>query len=101
MDENFIVSSIIDKLPPNWKDVRNSLKHNKNDMNVEQLATHLRIKEGIHMQDGQKDTNNPNSSTINMVEDEKTKDKKRPKNFTKKKKGKKPKTGKENQVAGC
>lgn len=105
MVETFIVSFLIDKLPPNWKDVRNSLKHNKDDMNVEQLTTHLRIKEGIRMQDGQKDTNNPNSSTINMVEDEKSKvtskGKKKPGNFTKEKKGKKPKTNKENQVVGC
>ncbi|WVZ05224.1 hypothetical protein V8G54_018570 [Vigna mungo] len=73
MDETFIVSSIIDKLPPNWKDVRNSLKHNKDDMNVEQLAAHLRIEKGIRPQDGQKDSNHPNSSTVNMVEDGKAK----------------------------
>ena len=29
MDELFVVSSIIDKLPSSWKDVRNTLKHKK------------------------------------------------------------------------
>ncbi|BAT90380.1 hypothetical protein VIGAN_06161800, partial [Vigna angularis var. angularis] len=105
MDETFIVSSIIDKLPPNWKDVRNSLKHNKDDMNVEQLAAHLRIEEGIRLQDGQKDSNHPNSFTVNMVEDEKTKtipnNKKMPHNFHKGKMNKRPNFGKESQQANC
>ncbi len=55
VDETFVVSSIIDKLPPSWKDVRNSSKHKKDDMNMEQLGSHLRIEEGIRLQDGQKD----------------------------------------------
>ncbi|XP_057249676.1 uncharacterized protein LOC130590916 [Beta vulgaris subsp. vulgaris] len=95
MDETFIVSSIIDKLPPSWKDVRNTLKHRKDDINVEQLGAHLRIEEGIRVQDGQKEVN-PNSSTINMVEDGKFNDsnpKKRANNFTKGNNFKKPKNG--------
>ncbi|WVY99170.1 hypothetical protein V8G54_031321 [Vigna mungo] len=103
IDETFIVSSIIDKLPPNWKDVRNSLKHNKDYMNVKQLVAHLWIKEGIRLQDGQKDSNHPNSSIVNMVEDGKTKtipnNKKRPHNFYKGKMNKRPKFVKENQQA--
>ena len=105
MDETFVVSSIIDKLPPSWKDVRNSLKHKKDDMYVEQLGAHLRSKEGIRVQDGQKDVN-PNFSTVNMVEDDKSKESSNPKkttyNFTKGNNGKKPKFGVEvlNEVVG-
>ena len=53
VDENFVVSYLIDKVPPSSKDFRNSLKHKKDDINVEQLGAHLRIEEGIRIQDGQ------------------------------------------------
>ena len=65
-----IDETIIDKLPTSWKDVRNSLKHKKHYMNVKQLGSHLRIEEGIRVEDGQKDVN-PNSSTVNTVQDSK------------------------------
>ncbi|XP_010546470.1 PREDICTED: uncharacterized protein LOC104818550 [Tarenaya hassleriana] len=68
MDEAIKVSSIVDKLPPNWKDVKRSLKHRKEDMTLEQLGTHLRIEEDLRMQDG-KDVSLP--STVNVVEEEK------------------------------
>lgn len=35
VDETFLVSSLIDKLPPCWKDVRNALRHKKDEMNME------------------------------------------------------------------
>ena len=35
VDETFDVSSIIDKLPQTWNDVRNTFKHKKDDMNLE------------------------------------------------------------------
>ena len=73
MDETFVVSSIIDKLPPSSKDDINSLKHKTDDMNVEQLVAYVRIEEGIRVQNEQKDVN-PNSSTVNMVEDAKSKE---------------------------
>uniref|UniRef100_A0A1S3EKZ7 Uncharacterized protein LOC105853099 n=2 Tax=Cicer arietinum TaxID=3827 RepID=A0A1S3EKZ7_CICAR len=37
MDETIIVSSIIDKLPPSWKDFKKSMKHKKEDISLEQL----------------------------------------------------------------
>lgn len=49
MDETFIVSSIFDMLPTSRKDVRNSLKHKKGDINVEQLGDHLQIEEDIRV----------------------------------------------------
>lgn len=72
LNEMYVVSCIIDKLPPGWKDVRNALKHKKDDINLQQLASHLLIEEGIRKQDGQKD-GNPSSSTVNMVEGSKSK----------------------------
>ncbi|XP_057518767.1 uncharacterized protein LOC130799628 [Amaranthus tricolor] len=47
MDELFVVSSIIDKLPPSWKGVRSILKHKKEEIDLTQLATHLLIEVGI------------------------------------------------------
>ncbi|XP_010521498.1 PREDICTED: uncharacterized protein LOC104800401 [Tarenaya hassleriana] len=47
MDETIMVSSIVDKLPPSWKDVKRSLKHRKEDMTLEQLGSHLRIEENF------------------------------------------------------
>ncbi|XP_021736275.1 uncharacterized protein LOC110702840 [Chenopodium quinoa] len=47
MNELFVVSSIIDKLPPSWKNVKHDLKHKKEDMTLSGLATHLQIEEGI------------------------------------------------------
>nr|XP_004514701.1 uncharacterized protein LOC101509817 [Cicer arietinum] len=45
MDETIIVSSIIDKLPPSWKDFKKSMKHKKEDISLEQLGNHLRLEE--------------------------------------------------------
>src|SRR6516165_6527047 len=34
MDQKIIVSSIIDKLPPSWKDFKRTLKHEKEDLSL-------------------------------------------------------------------
>ncbi|CAM8910709.1 unnamed protein product [Rhodiola kirilowii] len=47
MDESILVSSIIDKLPPAWKDFRRTLKHKKEEMSFEELSTELRIEEEL------------------------------------------------------
>lgn len=65
MDETFVVSLIIDKLPPSCKDFRNTLMYIKDEINIEKLGSHIRIEEGIQIHDGQKDAN-PNP-TIYMV----------------------------------
>jgi hypothetical protein len=57
MDETIIVSSIIDKLPPSWKDFKKSLKHKKEDISLEQLANHLRLEEEYRKQDDTKNQN--------------------------------------------
>ncbi|KAL3514187.1 hypothetical protein ACH5RR_026904 [Cinchona calisaya] len=45
MDETIIVSSIIGKLPPSWKDFKRSLKHKKEDISLEQLGHKLCLEE--------------------------------------------------------
>ncbi|GKE46299.1 zinc finger, CCHC-type containing protein [Tanacetum coccineum] len=37
MDESISVSSVIDKLPLSWKDIKHTLKHGKNDLSLVQL----------------------------------------------------------------
>ncbi|XP_073225656.1 uncharacterized protein [Cicer arietinum] len=54
MDETIIVSSIIDKLPPSWKDFKKSMKHKKEDISLEQLGNHLRLEEEYRKQDDTK-----------------------------------------------
>ncbi|GJR88839.1 zinc finger, CCHC-type containing protein [Tanacetum coccineum] len=47
MDESISVSSIIDKLPPSWKNFKHTLKHGKDDLSLVQLGSHLRIEESL------------------------------------------------------
>ena len=49
MDETIVVSSIVDKLPPSWKDTKRTLKHKKGDMTLKDLANHLRIEEELRL----------------------------------------------------
>ena len=67
MDETIIVSSIIDKLPPSWKDFKRSLKHRKDDISLEQLGNNLRLEEEYRKQD---DTKEPNvRENIHVMEE--------------------------------
>nr|GEY17179.1 zinc finger, CCHC-type [Tanacetum cinerariifolium] len=54
MDEFISVSSIIDKLPPSWKNFKHTLKHGKDDLFLVQLGSHLRIEESLRAQDSDK-----------------------------------------------
>ena len=45
LSESFQVASIIEKLPPNWKDFKNYLKHKRKEMKLEDLIMRLRIEE--------------------------------------------------------
>ncbi|XP_077252456.1 uncharacterized protein LOC143891830 [Tasmannia lanceolata] len=66
LDDSFIVPSIIDKLPPTWKDFRKSLKHKKEEMSLEKLAQCLRIEEESRIRDN-KEEHEPLSSKIHLV----------------------------------
>lgn len=72
MDESISVSSVIDKLPPSWKDFKHTLKHQKEELSLVQLGSHLRIEEGLRVQESGKGKEKeiPGSS-VNMVEDDK------------------------------
>ena len=39
MDESIIISSLIDKLPSSWKDIKRTLKHKKEEISLEYLAS--------------------------------------------------------------
>ncbi|XP_058766784.1 uncharacterized protein LOC131640402 [Vicia villosa] len=54
MDETIYVSSIIDKLPPSWKDFKHNLKHGKDELSLIQLGSHLRIEESLRAHEGNK-----------------------------------------------
>ncbi|GJS87313.1 hypothetical protein Tco_0769949 [Tanacetum coccineum] len=69
MDEAISVAVIIDKLPPSWKEFKHSLKHKKEELNLVQLGSHLRIEEGLRNQEldnNPKGKNQVGSSSVNM-----------------------------------
>ncbi|GJV39665.1 zinc finger, CCHC-type containing protein [Tanacetum coccineum] len=70
MDEAILVSCIIDKLSPSWKDFKHTLKHNKEELTLVELGTHLRIKESLRVQDSDKPKGNNvvGPSVVNMME---------------------------------
>ncbi|XP_073138498.1 uncharacterized protein [Henckelia pumila] len=45
INEPFQVASIIEKLPPHWKDFKNYLKHKRKELKLEDLIVRLRIEE--------------------------------------------------------
>ena len=51
MDDSIVVSSIIEKLPPSWKEFKKSLKHKMEDLTLEELAKHLRLEEETRRQE--------------------------------------------------
>ncbi|GJZ46881.1 hypothetical protein Tco_0600713 [Tanacetum coccineum] len=75
MDEAISVSSIIDKLPPSWKDFKHMLKHNKDELSLVQLGSHFRKEETLRMEENGKGKGKDiaGSSSVNMVEDDKNK----------------------------
>ncbi|GJY34721.1 hypothetical protein Tco_0419190 [Tanacetum coccineum] len=77
MDESISVSSIIDKLPPSWKDFKHTLKHGKDDLSLVQLGSHLRIEESLRAQDSDKGKGKEVAGpSVNMAEKGKNKNNK-------------------------
>nr|KAJ0216032.1 hypothetical protein LSAT_V11C300140150 [Lactuca sativa] len=80
MDEAIAVAVIIDKLPPSWKDFKHNLKHNKEELTLTQLGSHLRIEESLRTQEldnNPKGKNQVGSSSVNMVDGEGSKNQKK------------------------
>ncbi|GJU77652.1 zinc finger, CCHC-type containing protein [Tanacetum coccineum] len=70
MDEAIQVSFIIDKLPPSWKYFKHTLKHNKEELTLVELGSHLRIEESLRAQDSDKPKgNNVVGPQLNIVND--------------------------------
>ncbi|GJX88059.1 zinc finger, CCHC-type containing protein [Tanacetum coccineum] len=67
--KKFLVSYIIDKLPPSWKDIKHTLKHKKEKLTLIELDSHLRIEESLRVQDSDKPNRNnvASLSVVNMV----------------------------------
>ncbi|GJY03109.1 zinc finger, CCHC-type containing protein [Tanacetum coccineum] len=77
MDESVSVSSIIDKMPPSWKDFKHTLKHGKDDLSLVQLGSHLCIKDSLRAQDIDKGNGKEVDRTfVNMTEGGKNKNNK-------------------------
>ncbi|GJY38041.1 hypothetical protein Tco_0424405 [Tanacetum coccineum] len=72
-------SSIIDKLPPSWKDFKHSLKHNNDELSLVQLGSHFRIEETLRAKESGKGKGKEivGSSSVNMIEDGKNKNNKK------------------------
>nr|GEW57326.1 zinc finger, CCHC-type [Tanacetum cinerariifolium] len=70
IDESIKVSCIVDKLPPSWKDFKHTLKHQKEELTLVELGSHLRIAESLRAQanDKPKGNNVAGPSVVNMVE---------------------------------
>nr|KAJ0192794.1 hypothetical protein LSAT_V11C800411690 [Lactuca sativa] len=70
MDQAISVVVIIDKLPPSWKDFKHNMKHNKDELTLTQLGSHLRIEESTRTQELDKNPKGKKqvgSSFVNMV----------------------------------
>ncbi|XP_048134026.1 uncharacterized protein LOC125314837 [Rhodamnia argentea] len=66
LSETFQVASIIEKLPPGWKDFKNYLKHKRKEMNLEELIVRLRIEEDNR--GSERRGFNPTTAKANVVE---------------------------------
>ena len=45
IDEFVVVSSVIGKLPPSWKDFKYNLKHQNEELSLVQISSHICIEE--------------------------------------------------------
>ncbi|KAJ9538834.1 hypothetical protein OSB04_031567 [Centaurea solstitialis] len=70
MDECIAVSSVIDKQPPSWKDFKHTLKHQKEELYLVQLGSHIRIKESLRGQESDKNKtkHDVGQPSVHMVE---------------------------------
>ena len=67
LSETFQVKTIIENLPPSWKDFKNYLKHKRKEMSIKDLVIRLHIKEDNRGSE-KKVAHNPNEAKANFVE---------------------------------
>ncbi|GKB45704.1 zinc finger, CCHC-type containing protein, partial [Tanacetum coccineum] len=67
--KKFLVSCIIDKLPPSWKDFKHTLKYLKEELTLIEFGSHLRIEESLKAQESDKPKGKKvaGPSVVNMV----------------------------------
>ena len=76
LNESFQVTTIIEKLPPNWKDFKNYLKHKHKEMKLEYLIVRLRIEEDNRVSE-KKIGNHSMESKAHVIEEGQKTNKKR------------------------
>lgn len=74
INESFQVGSVIEKLPPSWKDFKIHLKHKKSEMSMEDLVLKLRVQED-HLISEKQAEDTAFSAKANIVEGESSKPK--------------------------
>ncbi|TYK21962.1 uncharacterized protein E5676_scaffold543G00080 [Cucumis melo var. makuwa] len=57
LDDQFQVAVIIDKLPPLWKDFKNTLRHKTQEFSLENLIMRLRIEKEARKHDQKEEVN--------------------------------------------
>ena len=67
LSESFQVATIIEKLPPSWKESKNYLKHKRKEMGLKDLIIRLRIEEDNRNTD-KRLGKTPMESKANLVE---------------------------------
>ncbi|KAK8609373.1 hypothetical protein V6N13_061822 [Hibiscus sabdariffa] len=59
---------LVEKLPKSWSDYRNSLKHKKRDIPLEELVAHMKIEEANHLKDKVTHSISQLSFKVNLIE---------------------------------
>ncbi|CAL8091268.1 unnamed protein product [Prunus armeniaca] len=78
INESFQVASLIEKLPPNWKEFKSYLKHKRKEMSMEDLIVRLRIEEDNRISENKNVVSNMEAKA-NIVEGTSAKPKFNPK----------------------
>ena len=68
LPETFQVATIVEKLPPTWRDFKNYIKHKLKELKLEDLIVRLRIEED-NWKSEKRSNKNSDESKANVIED--------------------------------